>query len=357
VISRTDPAVRDPDAVREAVDARLPPGEQLPLPAARERLNAVERVEWALGELLVNMFDRSFHLWAQAWCLDASCRGPEVISVIAEEGRTLDPVVAELLRWTARWGLWARTGERGQGLVSVIPEVWLGAWDQVEAFRKDLVSRWPEGLDPFGAPAPKRWQRTPVPRAASAPWFPQVLLDPGDSPTPESIVESAAHALWRAGAAEDDLDVFFAEASQSGDAVLDVLAQWVPLDAAKRTALKAELFPPDALAGLFAVRELKSPFLGLVSKDREDELVDALAGRNCPWLDQGPVAAVEQVLAALREDPDVIILPAAMLDPGAGTMLERALQSGHGVVVVGTGPAVDAMAARAEALGIPLLRA
>src|SRR5689334_3388021 len=189
------PEIRDPKSLRERVDAKLGSGTGLSYAEARALLSPAERVEWALGECLFAMLDRRFHIWVQGWCLDGPVDGPAVVAAIAEATRPLDGVVADLLRWTSLRGVWARTGERKEALFNVVPEVWHGAWDRVVPFVKAVSSRWPEDADPFELPAPPPWSRS------AGFTKPRLVFLHG-----ATVLESAAHALWAAGASEDDLD-------------------------------------------------------------------------------------------------------------------------------------------------------
>lgn len=323
-LTPASPGIRDPRSLRERVDAKLGAGSGLSLAEARDRLSPAERMEWALGECLFSMMDRRFHLWVQGWCLDGPVDGPAVVAAVAEAARPLDDVVADLLRWTSLRGVWARTGERPDALFSVVPEVWLGAWDRVVPFVKALQARWPEDADPFALPAPPPWTRS---AAFTKPRL--VFLDAG------TVLESAAQALWAAGASEDVLDEFYREA---GKDLADAVVRRVDCDAA---ALHELLNPRDPLADALGVPKIEFPSIHVVAPEREGEILRAAEGWNHAVV-RPPFR--DSARSAIRRDPDLMIAWTRDLLPGDADLVKTILETGHAMLFFGT---------RAELAGVP----
>ena len=310
------PEVRDPKSLRERVDAKLGRGSGMSFAEARDLLSPAERAEWALGECLFAMLDRRFHIWVQGWCLEGPVDGPAVIAAIAEAARPLDGVVADLLRWTSLRGVWARTGERKEALFTVVPEVWLGAWDRVVPFVRALAARWPEDADPFALPATAPWTRSTTfakPRL--------VFLDPG------TVLESAAHALWAAGAPEDDLDEFYREA---GNDLTAAVTKRVECDAA---ALHALLHPVDPLATALGIEKIGFPSLHVVPLAREGEILRAAEAWNHAVI-RPPFK--DSARAALRRDPDLLLAWTRDVTPDDAALVRSILETGHAMVFFGT---------------------
>lgn len=324
-LTPASPELRDPRSLRERVDARLGHGTGLSLAEARDLLSPAERMEWALGECLFSMMDRRFHLWVQGWCLHGPVDGPAAVAAIAEAARPLDGVVADLLRWTSQRGVWARTGERPDALFTVVPEVWHGAWDRVVPFTKALSSRWPEDADPFALPAPTPWKR---PAAAGRPRL--VFLDGG------TVLESAAHALWAAGASEDDLDEFYREA---GNDLAAAVTKRVDCDAA---ALNALLHPADPLATALGVGKIEFPSVHVVAPEREGEILRAAESWNHVVL-RPPLKTSAR--SALRRDPDLLIAWTRDVTPDDLEMITTILQTGHAMLFFGRRDALDGLPA------------
>jgi hypothetical protein len=335
-LTPSTPVVRDPRSLRERVDAKLGQGSGMPFAEARDLLSPAERVEWALGECLMAMRDRRFHIWVQGWCLEGPVDGPAVIAAIAEAAREVDGVVADLLRWTALRGVWARTGERPEALFNVVPEVWLGAWERVLPFIHAVASRWPEDVDPFALPAPAPWTRR-TSKAKIRVEFPSL--------TPEGILETAAHALWAGGRSEDELDEFFREAGQD---LLAAVAQRMELDAKEVEAVKLALNPPDVLALALGLEKLKFPSLMLVKPEREAEIL-ALAERYNHVVVRAPFA--QGARAALRRDPDLVVGWTRDLSAGDVEILTTILQTGHAVLLFGG----DVHGLLSQVEGIPVI--
>jgi hypothetical protein len=316
LLTPASPELRDPKTLRERVDAKLGHGSGLSYAQARDMLSPAERVEWALGECLFAMLDRRFHIWVQGWCLGKEVDGPAVVAAVAEAARPLDGVIADLFRWTALRGVWARTGERPEALFSVVPEVWHGAWDRVVPYMKALAARWPEDLDPFALPAPPAWSR---PAVFTKPKL--VFLDAG------SVLEASAHALWAAGASEDDLDEFYVDA---GKDLTAAVAKRVECDAA---ALHVLLHPVDPLATALGVEKIDFPSLHVVAPSREGEILRAAESWNHAVL-RPPFR--DSARAALRRDPDLLIGWTRDLGPEDLELVKSILETGHAMLFFGT---------------------
>lgn len=340
-LTPSTPAVRDPKALRARVDAKLGSGGGMSMAEARALLSPAERMEWALGECLISMLDKRFHIWVQGWCLEGPVDGPAVIAAIAEAARPLDEVVADLLRWTSNRGRWARTGERPDALISVVPEVWHGAWDRVVPFAHTLSAAWPEEVDPFALPAPAPWTRGPR-RGKIRVEYPVL--------TPDGVLESTAHALWAGGATEDELDAFFQEAGR----LPEILPRYVAIEPAELEALRLALNPPDPLAGLLGVEKLKFPSLGLLPAAREAELLEA--AKSCRHVVlEAPL--LQAARTALRRDPDLLVARTQDVTAGDVEILLSALQTGHLLILHGEATAeVEGLAATAASFGTPVLR-
>ena len=319
------PQIRDPKSLRQRVDAKLGHGSGMSFEEARALLSPAERMEWALGECLFAMLDRRFHIWVQGWCLDGPVDGPAAVAAIAEAARPLDGVVADLLRWTALRGVWARTGERKEALFSVVPEVWHGAWDRVVPFTEALSSRWPEDADPFELPAPPAWSR---PLSGARPRL--VFLDGA------TVLESAAHALWAAGASEDDLDDFYRDA---GKDLEQAVVRRVDCDAA---ALHTLLNPADPLANALGIPQIAFPSVHVVPVDLEGKILRAAEGWNHVVL-RPPFR--DSARAALHRDPDLLICWTRDLVDGDLELIRTILETGHAMLFFGTRDALAGLPA------------
>ncbi len=314
-LTPSTPQIRDPKSLRERVDAKLGTGTGMSFGEARALLSPAERMEWALGECLFAMLDRRFHIWVQGWCLDGPVDGPAVVAAVAEAARPLDGVIADLLRWTSLRGVWARTGERKEALFNVVPEVWHGAWDRVVPFVKALSSRWPEDVDPFDLPAPSPWSR---PAGFTRPRL--VFLDGA------TVLESAAHALWAAGASEDDLDDFYRDA---GKDLEQAVVGRVDCDAA---ALHHLLNPADPLAGALGIPQIAFPSVHVVPVEQEGKILRAAEGWNHAVV-RPPFR--DAARSALRRDPDLLIAWTRDLAPGDLELVLTILQTGHAMLFLG----------------------
>jgi hypothetical protein len=327
------PLIRDPKSLRERVDLKLGQGSGMSFAEARDLLSPAERMEWAFGECLFAMLDRRFHIWVQGWCLEGPVDGPAVVAAIAEAARPLDGVVADLLRWTSLRGVWARTGERPEALFTVVPEVWHGAWDRVVPFTRAISARWPEEADPFELPAPPPWKRS---TANTRPRL--VFLDRG------TVLESSAHALWAAGASEDDLDEFYREA---GDDLTAAVTKRIDCD---DVALHALLHPVDPLAKALRVEKIAFPSLHIVPPEREGEILRAAESWNHVVL-RAPFGNAAR--SALRQDPDLLIGWTRDLGPDDVALVTSILETGQAMLFFGTREALSGVPAQYHAREAP----
>jgi hypothetical protein len=347
-------ALRSQPDVRAAVDRKLGLETAGPGGQALDALLPAERVEWLFGELLVSLLDRRFHVWVQR-ASEESLDVAAALASILEQARSIDPQTADLLRWIVERGRSARTGSPKDGLVSLVPEVALGAWEEIRAFHRHVVEHWPHDQDPFALPAPASFHRKtsadrrrvslPLPRAPE-----------GDEDTapldPQALVERLFFELWSAGADDDTLDAAFSELAWQRDSFPEFLVRWADVDGRQPTeaeleALRARLFPATGLAAAFGVSELPFPGLGLVAADidrerfeedavhyvrahlaiRAADSEDASAGR--PELQDFASA----FRAGLRRDPDVLIVSAGDVDEAGASLLAHALTLGMFVLV------------------------
>ncbi|HEY0880933.1 MAG TPA: hypothetical protein VGD87_05355, partial [Archangium sp.] len=139
--------VRTYEEVREAIDSKLGSGVGLSAEAAARQLAPEEHVVWALDNLLACLFDFRLHLWDQGFA-QRGYDGPRQIAALAQAGREVDPVVADLLLWTVEW---VRT--RGVPLSSLVPELWIEQASPARHFLLQVAARWPASLALEAVPA------------------------------------------------------------------------------------------------------------------------------------------------------------------------------------------------------------
>jgi hypothetical protein len=367
IIDPASPPLRDQADVRRSVDEKLGAGVGLSTDEACAKLTAVERVEWIVGELLVSMLDKKLHIWVQGWCSGGALDGPAAVARIAEAGRALDPVVADMARWTA-----FRAESRPGGLFTVVPEVWNGHWTGVvPPFMKALVARWPEGLDPLTLPEPPPWSRPVVAPAAAEPRYPGVRVGLTDAAKdcaltapaePDLAVEVVAFALWRGGAPDEELDAFYEELGRSGDRLPELFARWIAVDgvaadAAKLERLRALYHPRHPLELETGVDKLRWPSLVLLSAERLEPVAAALADARTVRLQPTAERSFDAcVRSALRVDPDVLLADARDVTESCAPALLTALQTGHVVALCGASAGADALEKAARLGGVDVVR-
>ena len=375
MLPRLDPAsapLRSQPEVRASVDQKLGYGQGLGVDQACARLTPVERVEWLLGELLICLLDRRFHIWVQSFAEGAADWPARYLSVL-EVAEALAPDTVAPVRWAVERGAQVRAGTGGVALFSFEAEVCLGQWEGVKPWVEATLARWPEDLDPCELPTAPARPRPIVaphddgpkypqarvgysPRGAACPWQARANLD--------SVVEVTCAAAWKAGASDAALAELFQALSAAREQLPEVCARWVSFDgdggdAARFQALREQLFPQHPLAKYFGIERLEFPFLGLVAEADYAALSQRLAA-EVPFLSLGnrPEVSVEQELrAALRQDPDGLCVPASLLTAEVETLLLRAMETGHAVALGGTSARLEAFVARAQTEArLPVLR-
>jgi hypothetical protein len=364
IIDPASPPLRRREDVRASVDEKLGDGVGVSIEECCAKLNAVERVEWILSNLLGSMYEKKLHIWVQGWCDGSRPDGPAAVSQLAEAGRRLNPLVADLIRWTGFRGV-----SRRGGLVTVVPEVWYGTWnDVVPEFLTALVERWPEGVDPIALPQPPPWSRAEIAPASAGPRYPQVRLgltgagvDGVPEVAPNREIDAACFALWRVGASDQELDDFFHEVRESGrdQSLHRVLARWIPIDGrpaddAALERLRARLYPRHPLEIEAGAEKLEWPTLVLLAADRLEPVAAALDDPGTIRIMPTAEISFEKCVgAALRQDPDILLVDARDLPESGVEILVRSLLTGHVVAVCGTSSAVESLRAKAAAAGVP----
>jgi hypothetical protein len=366
MLPRLDPAsapLRSPPDVRASVDLKLGYGQGLGVDEACALLTPVERVEWMLGELLISLFDRRFHIWVQSFA-EGAADWPARYRSVLEVAEALAPGTVAPVRWAVERGAQVRAGTGGVALFSFEAEVCLGQWEGVKPWLEATVARWPEDLDPCAlAAATARPRRIEAPRAAG-PKYPQARVGYSPrgtacpwqaQPNRDSVVEVTCAAAWKAGASDAALAELFQALGAAREQLPEVCAAWVSFDgdggdAARFQALREQLFPRHPLAQYFGIERLEFPFLGLVAEVDFAALSQRLA-EAAPflWLGDRPAISVEQeLLSALRQDPDGLCLHASHLTADVETLLLRTLETGHAVLLGGTSPRLEAFVSRAQ---------
>jgi hypothetical protein len=344
-ITLSTPILRDPAVLREAVDSRMRSmiEQTAALAGFEQTLSPVERLEWVLSQCRYSILGWRFHIWVQHWCLEGRPDGPGMIAAIAEAARPLDGMVADLLRWTANRGVWARTRQRPEALTSVVPEVWSGARDRVLAFLDAVCARWPEDVDPFNMPAPAPWKRK-LRRGPITVSYPTLTL--------EGVIESTAHALWLGGAGEDKLDAFF----KDRDKLPDVLPRYVSIDEAMIETIRAALNPPEPLA-VIGIERLEYPSLVIIALAHEAQVLGVMKQYNSHVMRPEPGTSLTQAAyAGARLDRDVFLGWARDLIPEDVKTLAQVAATGVALLLLGEGDLVEAIAARTIEYGAPVVR-
>lgn len=343
-------AVRTYEEVRLAIDSKLGGGVGLTSGEASRHLEPVEHVVWALDNLLACLFDFRLHIWDQSFT-GPGYDGPRIVSAIAHEARELDPLVADLLLWTAGW-----VKSRRIAMVCVVPELWALHVAAARRFLFQVAERWPAQLDPGALPEPPPFAR-PELRVPRVGFTARGAACPAQcaplEQTREGVFRAVAWALWQTGATDQRLDDFFGQYFSSEADEVDVVCRFVSFDGdggdeARRVALRRALRPVHPLAEWLGLEQVPSPTILLV--DALGEVTSRLAGWSSHTL-EGP----DLVLSgreALRTDPDVLLVDGAVLDPESLRLLVQAAETGHLVVVAGRGGGVDALLAHGTNLPV-----
>ncbi len=351
------------DAVRARIDAVLGAG-HVSAGVAAARLHGADQAVWALDNLLSCVFDDRFHIWDQGF-VQADLDGPRLISAIAETAREVNPVVADLLRWTARW---PRT--RGVALVSVVPELWHQHAEAARAFLFEVAARWPDAIDPLELPEPPPWGRAELTPAPDEPRFPTVTV--GFTPQgagctvqcqcastpPAKIFGCIVFALWQAGAPDEALEAFWREYFERGADQVAVLCRYVSFDGdggddTRKARLRLALDPPHPLQTWLEVDQLPSPAVVWLPAGALDEVARRLGGWHGVAIDATDVSA--SVRRALRQDPDVLLVPGDAVEDADRMLLLTAVMSGQTLAIAGETDATRQLVADIAATGVTVI--
>jgi hypothetical protein len=267
-----------------------------------------------------------------------------VVAAIAQEARELDPLVADLLLWTAGW-----VKLRPVAMVCVVPELWALQAQAARRFLFQVAERWHEQVDPAALPeaTPFVHPELRVPRVG---FTSQGAHCPAQCPpaeqTREGVFRSVAWVLWQTGASDQHLEDFFAQYFSSEGDEVDVVCRFVSFDGdggdeARKAALRRVLHPVHPLASWLGLEQVPSVALLLV--DSLEEVSSRLAGWSSRVL-EGPDVG-QSTRMALRTDPDVLLVEAELLKPEDLRPLAQAAETGHLVVIAGRSGAVDGLLA------------
>lgn len=321
--------VRTYEAVRESIDAKLGDGIGMPTAEAAAKLEGVEEVVWVLDNLLACVFDFRLHIWDQGF-RGAGYDGPSVIAGVAEVARPSHPIVADLLRWTARW-----VTTRGVPMSSVVPELWVSFATEARRCLIDVAERW-SGVVPREEPA--TWSRVaPSPVAVDVTSL---------GTTRDDIFRGVLKALWLAGATDDTLDAFFHDYFERDAVEVDVICRFVSLEGDK-AALQLLIRPPDLLAANFGLDVLSYP--SLLRVDSIERVKGKLGDRHALQL-PGPDLLVN-MRSALRQDPEIIVFDATLLKDADFKLFVTAVETGHVLLAIGDSPV---LAKISEFTGAPI---
>lgn len=338
--------VRTYEEVRLAIDSKLGSGVGLSSGEASRRLEPVEHVVWALDNLLACLFDFRLHVWNQSFT-GPGYDGPRIVSAIAREARELDPLIADLLLWTAEW-----VKSRPVAMVCMVPELWALQALAARRFLFRVAERWPALTDPaaLGEPPPFSRPELRVPRLG---FTPRGASCPAQCPpaeqTREGVFRAVAWVLWQTGAADQHLEDFFGQYFSSDADEVDVVCRFVSFDGdggdeERKASLRRVLHPMHPLAEWLGLEQV--PALALLLVDSLEEVSSRLAGWSSRTLEGPDVAQSARV--ALRNDPDVLLVEAAALEPKDVRLLVQAAETGHLVVVAGRSRGVDALLAESS---------
>lgn len=359
MIDPQSPPLRKQSAVRASVDKKLGRGTSATAAQAAEVLTPVERVEWLLAELINLMAQRSFHLWAQDYAQETEPDFLRALEVIAEEGRKVNPKVADVLRWTVQRGYQSRDGSREEAPWEIVPEVWIGIWDQVWPFADATVSRWPKDLDPLTAKKPRAYKRKTVAAQKKGVRFPKAVVKPMDV---MHMAPAACYALWKAGASDDALDSFFEKTSEQDLATL--LLKWVKVKGDPTAAeLRETLHPLHPLQRALGPKvRAGQTLLAILPADQLEpvtpRLLEELQGLRIQMKPKRSFAeSVKATLAQLDDtDPNLVVMDARDFTKDAPKTALELLDGFIQVVVCGENEHVAALEKAAKAKNIPVHR-
>lgn len=318
--------VRSAQAVQDAIHCK----------PAGERLTPVESAIHSLEQLFGSLFKFSLHRWHQRYP-----EGPHVIAAIAEAAREADPLIADLLRWTAQW-----VTTRGVAMASVVPELWAVHEPAARRFLLDVAARWPEALDPDSLSAPLQFQRPVLVGQLAVGFTPAgaacAVQCAVDAQSREGVFRTVLGALWNAGAADQVIEDLYGAYFKPGADEVEVVCRFISFDgdggdAARKGSLRRLVHPVSTLAQWLGVGAVPLPALIRVKRLEELEgLLDDWRTVRC----EGPVLD-SSLRMALRADPDALVVDATLLQPGDEKLLLNALFTGHMVIAAGASAVLD----------------
>jgi hypothetical protein len=346
--------------VRARIDGALGSGFGVPVDEAAGRLTGAEHAVWALDNLIACLAQDRFHIWDQSFC-SGDYDGPRAIDSIAEAGRAVDPVVADLLRWSARW---PRT--RPVALVSVVPLVWQRKLDAALGFLHAVAERWDDSIQPLALPAPPPLSRPELEAEPGPVRFPSVAVGfsergagcevrcPEEQLHREGVFCAAVWALWRAGASDAALDDFFEQYHGGDNDEVEVVSRWIRIDGDGGDPARVEALRwavrGSSLARWLGAPEQPAHFFVRADEAAFDEVMALLETFHTVSL-RGGDDAVASLMSALRQDPDVLVASAAALTDELVAELPRAVAVGTSLVLFGDAPAADRLAAAIAGVG------
>lgn len=322
------------EVLREEIDAALGDGLGLDPKVAVARLSPAAHTVWVLDNLLADLFDFRLHLWDQTFA-DRGYDGVRVVSAIAEQQREVDPLVADLLRWTMRW-----KSSVGIALSSLPPELWVLHARAARHFLLTVAEKWPREVAPDALPMPAPWARVALPG-------PVRVSFPPEHRNRSGVFRVALDALWRQGAPDEALQRFFEDYFARGEQEVEVLRRFVSFDESD-DAMRALIHPPDALALFLGLERLVFP--ALVRVATLDEVRPHLTQVHAVLVQGDDVSA--GLRSALRQDPDVLLLDAGRLGAADLELLSAALDTGHLIIAAGDSQTLDGFSPRE---GVPVV--
>lgn len=335
--------VRTYEEIRRAIDARLGSGVGVTAGEAAKQLSPSEHAVWALDNLLACLFDFRLHIWDQGFGrYSTDYDGARTVAAIAQVSRGVDPLIADLLAWTAHW---VRT--RPVPLISVVPELWDFQAPRARAFLLQVAARWPEHLDPGSIQDPPPYQRPLrtepkvgfTPRGAGCP----VQCLPVDQ-TREGLFRACLWAMWLCGESDERLDAFFRDYFAQGADEVEVLCRYVSFDGDggdddRKRALRLLVRPTHPLTAWLGEEPPAGGAVLLV--DSLDEVQSRLGGWTFRRI-EGQDGA-QGIRVALRMDPDVLLIDGALINHESMKFVVAASETGHLVFVSGRSAAVEAL--------------
>lgn len=344
--------LRDRQALRDAVDAKLGRGSHLTPGQAWDALSNLERVEWILGEFWFGIQGHNFHLWIQGQA-QRDLDGPRWVAAIGRAAESIDPEIGQLVRWTAERGRAVRAEERGEALISIATSVWEPVLDRAAEVLKNVVERWPEDLEladleagdppvrPIVAPAQDgcRYPGCAVGFTAHATDACSVV-----AAHPQDARSTVMFALWRHGASEEEIERFDQE-MPSGDAELpEALARWVDFDGAGPEVPDAQLDELrralDPVAQILGVETTDGMQLHRVKMGDFERLAEELKPYGAIRVAPDDEAGFKvRMTSALRMDASMLLVDSFDLQADEEvTLVLHAIWTGSVVILGGNAP-------------------